>query len=268
MSWLVLALLAAAPTPGAMDPLVAGRPLSDRLEAVSARFLGTPYVVSPLGEGAGKDPDPLVRYDAVDCLTFVEQAIALSLAPSADGVVPLLTRIRYEGDRPDFEQRNHVMEAQWVPSNLKKGFLKDLTRTVGGERTVRVKKSLDDVAWGSKSGASLGLSREGQRRGDFEWDLIPAALAQQALSAAPNGTVVVVVRADRPKMVTRISHIGFLIHKKSGMFLRHASRSFGKVVDEPLANYLGRNLAYAKWTVEGVSLYGVQPAPLAPQSEP
>lgn len=40
MSWLVAALLAAAPTP-----------LNQRLEEVSAGFLGTPYVISPLGEG-------------------------------------------------------------------------------------------------------------------------------------------------------------------------------------------------------------------------
>jgi hypothetical protein len=264
VSWLLLFLLAGAPPTPTAESMVAADPalpLSEKLETVSARFLGTAYRVSPLGEGKGKDPDPLVRYDAVDCLTFVEEAMALSLAGSVDAVIPLLTRIRYEGESPDFETRNHVMEAQWVPSNLKKGFLKDITRAVGGEQTVRVKKSLDDAAWSSKSGASLGLSHEGQRRGDFEWDLIPATAAQESLKGAPTGTLVVVVRADRPHMVTRISHVGFLIHKKSGLFLRHASRSFGKVVDEPLANYLGRNLAYARWTVEGVSLYAVQPPP-------
>jgi hypothetical protein len=258
LAWMI-AVLAATPTTTTMFSPGSTLPMSDRLETITAKFLGMAYVASPLGEGKGKDPDPLVRYDAVDCLTFVEEAIALSLANSASAVVPLLTRIRYEGDSPDFETRNHVMEAQWVPSNLKKGFLKDITRVVGGDQTVRVKKSLDDVAWSSKSGASLGLSKEGQRRGEFEWDLIPAASAQQLLKGAATGTLVVVVRADRPSMVTRISHIGFLVHKKSGPFLRHASRSFGKVVDEPLANYLGRNLGYAKWTVEGVSLYAVQP---------
>jgi len=256
---LLLTLLAAAPTTEVMFAVGPARPLSERLEAVSAKFVGTPYVVSPLGEGQGRDPDPLVRYDAVDCLTFVEEAIALSLAQSPDAVVPLLTRIRYEGETPDFQTRNHVMEAQWVPSNLKKGFLKDITRSIGGPETVQVKKTLDEVAWKSKSGASLGLSVEHQRRGEYAWDLIPAGVAQEKLKAAPTGTLVVVVRADRPQMVTRISHVGFLVHKKGGSFLRHASRSFGKVVDEPLANYLGRNLGYAKWTVEGVSLYSVQP---------
>ncbi len=260
MSLLLLTvLLAAGPTAESMVLFGPPRPLGERLEAVSAKFLGVAYVASPLGEGKGKDPDPLIRYDAVDCLTFVEETIALSLASSPESVVPLLTRIRYEGESPDYEARNHVMEAQWLPSNLKKGFLKDVTRAVGGPQTVRVKKRLDDAAWASRSGAWLGLSPEGQRRGDFEWDLIPASAAQERLKAAPTGTVVVVVRADRPRMVTRISHVGFLIHKKKALFLRHASRSFGKVVDEPLANYLGRNLAYAKWTVEGVSLYAVQP---------
>ena len=88
MSWVVLALLAAAPTSASMLAADPSRPLSERLDLVSAKFLGTAYVASPLGEGTGKDPDPLVRYDAVDCLTFVEEAIALSLAPSADAGLP------------------------------------------------------------------------------------------------------------------------------------------------------------------------------------
>jgi hypothetical protein len=65
------------------------------------------------------------------------------------------------------------------------------------------------------------------------------------------------VRADRPHLVTRITHVGFLVHKKNKLFMRHASKTFGAVVDEDLSSYLGRNLGYAKWTVEGFSLYEV-----------
>jgi hypothetical protein len=183
----------------------------------------------------------------------------LSLARTPDAVLPLLTQIRYEGDAVGFEQRNHVMEAQWLPSNLSKGFLRDVTRELGGDATVKVTKKLDDAAWAGKAGADLGLSRPAQKRGEFSWEIIPAAVAEAKLAQAPTGTIVVVVRADRPALVTRISHVGFLIHKKAGPFLRHASKSFGKVVDEPLANYLGRNLGYAKWTVEGLSLFEVVP---------
>lgn len=257
MSWLLVAALVSTPAvdPGWLaDPSL---PLPQRLDAVSAKFLGTHYVVSPLGEGKGKDADPLIRTDAVDCLTFVEETMALSLVATVDAVVPLLTRIRYEGDTPDYEARNHVMEAQWLPSNLKKGFLRDVTRELGGEATVAVSKRLDDAAWAGAAGSQLALSPAAQKRGEFSWEMIPAALAQEKLEQAPTGTIVVVVRADRRALVTRISHVGFLVHKKAGPYLRHASKSFGKVVDEPLANYLGRNLGYAKWTVEGLSLYAV-----------
>lgn len=257
MSWLLVAALVGAGAPDASwlgDP---ARPVSARLEAVSAKFLGTRYLVSPLGEGKGKDADPLIRTDAVDCLTFVETTIALSLAPSTDAVLPLLTKIRYGGDTVAFEERNHVMEAQWLPSNLSKGFLKDVTRELGGEATVKVTKTLDDAAWAGKAGADLGLGLPAQKRGEFSWEIIPASAAEAKLAQAPTGTIVIVVRADRPALVTRISHVGFLVHKKAGPFLRHASKSFGKVVDEPLANYLGRNLGYAKWTVEGLSLFSV-----------
>jgi hypothetical protein len=54
-----------------------------------------------------------------------------------------------------------------------------------------------------------------------------------------------------------VSHVGFLVHKPSGPHLRHASRSFGRVVDEPLSKYLERNLGYGKWTVEGLSVFEV-----------
>src|SRR5690349_3041900 len=57
----------------------AEHPLPERLLSTSEKFLNTPYVLSPLGEGGGVDPDPTFRLDAVDCLTFVEETLALSL---------------------------------------------------------------------------------------------------------------------------------------------------------------------------------------------
>ena len=65
----------------------------------------------------------------------------------------------------------------------------------------------------------------------------------------------VVVRADRPSLVTRVSHVGVLVQSAKGPMLRHASRSFKKVVDEPVSRYLTRNLDFAQWTIEGLALY-------------
>ena len=39
-------------------------------------FLGVPYQESPLGEGVLPDADPVIRFDAFDCVTFVETVLA------------------------------------------------------------------------------------------------------------------------------------------------------------------------------------------------
>lgn len=261
MTSLVLLLCAATPwssmgAPQRADVMVQLKTLPtlrERVLAATDRFVGTPYAVSPLGEGAGRDADPLVRFDAVDCLTMVEEAIALSTS-EPDGLVERLSALRYAGP-PSWENRLHVMEAQWLPENLRRGLLRDVTATYGGPQTKRVKKVLTPATWKEKGGAALGLPADKQPVGTFEFDLIPASLAAGALQQAPAGLLVVVVRADRPHLVTRISHVGVLVQSKQGPMLRHASRSFKRVVDEPLSRYLGRNLDFGQWTIEGLSLY-------------
>ncbi len=233
------------------------QPLSERIVALSEGFLGTPYVLSPLGEGTGKDPDPMVSYEAVDCVTLVEEVMAMSLAPDAARRLEWLGRIRYSGD-PAWETRNHIMEAQWLPKNLERGLLRNVTREYGGKSTKTVTKVLTAKTWAEKNGVELGLPAELQPRGTYSLEVVPADAALKALSKAPSGLVVVVVRADRPKAVTRVSHVGFLIQTPTGPVLRHASRSFKHVADEPLAHYLTRNLDFGKWTIEGLALYEIR----------
>jgi hypothetical protein len=118
-----------------------------------------------------------------------------------------------------------------------------------------VKKVLTDKTWKEKGAITLALPEDKQPRGAFELDIIPAAAAAKALEKAPAGLIVVVVRADRPSLVTRVSHVGVLVQGKKGPMLRHASRSFKRVVDEPLAKYLGRNLDFGQWTIEGLAVF-------------
>lgn len=257
--WLVLAAsvpwssMGEAARADAMAQVQALPTLRERLLAATEGFLGTPYVRSPLGEGAGRDPDPLLRLDAVDCVTLVEEALALSTA-QPQRLEEALTALRYAG-APLWENRLHVMEAQWLPENVKRGLLRDVTAAYGGPRTERATKVLSAATWSAPGGKALGLSADKQPTGTFELDIIPAAAAARALERAPGGLVVVVVRADRPHLVTRVSHVGVLVQGPRGPLLRHASRSFGRVVDEPLARYLSRNLDFGQWTITGLALY-------------
>jgi hypothetical protein len=240
----------------AMTKLKSLPTMRERLLAATEGFVGTPYVLSPLGEGSGHDPDPLIRFDAVDCLTMVEESYALSSA-APEQLVTALTALRYDG-APSWENRLHIMESQWLPVNVQRGVLRDVTAEFGGAKTRKAKKVLSEATWKLKNGVSLELPEARQTRGTFELDIIPAADANAALKNAPAGLVVVVVRADRPSWVTRVSHVGVLVQSPKGPMLRHASRTFKKVVDEPLARYLSRNLDFGEWTIEGLALYEPQ----------
>ncbi|WP_375757748.1 N-acetylmuramoyl-L-alanine amidase-like domain-containing protein [Corallococcus exercitus] len=258
-------------TPEQRAALIADRaesPLSERLLGMSEKFLNTPYVLSPLGEGQGVDPDPTFRLDAVDCLTFVEETLALGMAYGEPEVPALLERIRY-ASTPTYEDRNHLMEAQWLPNNIKKGLLVDVTRKYAKEDTVTVTKTLTAHTWQSKSSMALQLPRERQPVGTFTLDMIPLDKVLERARGVPSGTILVVMREDLPLKATRITHLGFVVQKKKRTYLRHASRGgYNRVVDEDLETFLARNARYDKWRVTGVSLFEARRPPATVASQP
>ena len=142
--------------------------------------------------------------------------------------------------------------------------LKAVTADFGGAKTKKAKKVLTETTWKLKNAVALDLPESKQTKGTFELDIIAAADANALLRNAPAGLLVVVVRADRPTQVTRVTHVGVLVQSAKGPMLRHASRSFRKVVDEPLSRYLSRNLDFGAWTIEGLALY----EPLLPALTP
>lgn len=237
----------------ALIATTAERPLAERLLGMSEKFLNTPYVVSPLGEGGGPDPDPTFRLDAVDCLTFVEQTLALSLARRDEDVARLLERIRY-AQQPAYEDRNHLMEAQWLPNNMAKGFLVDVTRRYAGADVLEVKKVLTDASWQSKSSAELRLPPERQVKGSYTLNMIPLERVMAHARRLPSGTILVVLRDDLPFKATRVTHLGFVVQKGRRTYLRHAARNRW-VLDEDLETFVARNARYTKWKVTGVSLF-------------
>ena len=240
--------------------------LSRRVLEVSARFLGTPYVHSPLGEGSGIDPDPTLRFDAVDCLTFVEETLALSIAHNPAEVPALLEQLRYARS-PRYEERNHLMEAQWLPNNLHKGFVRDVTREFGGAATVRVEKKITPQSWASPSSRLLKLPKGARITGTFELEMLPLPVALARAREIPAGLILLVVRVDHPRKVTRVTHLGFVVQRGKRTYLRHAALNrYHRVVDEELTEFLTRNAHYAKWPVAGISLLEPRaPAPGAIQ---
>ena len=273
---LVLASLAAAPAPLWKLPRGAAGPGPEtfawlqtkprgrrRTLAASALFLDTPYGVGPLGEG-NPGGAPRVRFDEVDCQTFVEEAIALGEARRPADLLSTLDDLRYGGG-PSFADRNHFMMSEWVPRNLAKGYLRDLTRALGGPLVEVAQKRITPSSWAHRRGSrEIELPPDRVPVGRWALPVIPLDRILEIAPKIPDGTLLLIVRADRPSWPDRVTHLGFLVRHGGEPYLRHASNVFHRVHDEPLDHFVARNARYDWWPVTGFSLLEIEAAPDRP----
>lgn len=188
-------------------------------------FLGVKYQDSPLGEEMPPDNDPIIRFDAFDCTTFVETVLA-------DSDKEKLNRIRYKNGQVGFLNRNHFIETDWIQNNS------DIVENVSKKyaetqiRTVVIDKS----NWFKKNyNISIDVPLQ---KVNFEY--IPYQYANQITVDKP---VIVLFITDNPKMRDTIGtdlavvHMGFLM--PNGV-LRHASSACGKVVDVNMNEYIAQ----------------------------
>ena len=175
----------------------AGLPLWQRMRDTSQTLKGTPYQVDPIGEAEGPDPDPLVRYDVFDCLTFVEEVLALVLPQNPRNAAEIRNALRYgPSGEISYENRNHFMMHQWIPHNLSNGLLVDITGDFGDPI------SMDKVVHGStwtrwKSRSRFHLSDTQFPTGEFHLDVLPLDQALLSLADIPPGALVLTVRENR-----------------------------------------------------------------------
>lgn len=247
--------------------------LPDRVAAVSERFLGTPYRLGPLGEGPTGEYDRLPLYDfrRVDCTTFVEQVMALSLEPDLDKALETLRKIRYKDGQVSYETRNHFTELDWVPHNRWAGYLKDITLDVAPDKTRTATKKVSKRDWyvhkstadvlgfGGDAEAEkerrLGHLRELGAKYQDEMAALPYVPMQnlpQLLERIPSGTLANLVRADQPDKETMVSHQILLIRKGKTLYVRHAA--FDKQVEDvPALDYFYRYFN-SSWPLLGLNL--------------
>ena len=250
--------------PGAIPDAVAtavasvrGKPLPERIDAVSALFKDAPYLLDALGDGVGRDADPLARYDAFDCQTYVEEVLALALSTDAAEAGALRRAIRYGDDAPSFSTRRHFTELQWLPRVIADGFLTDATASYGvTTRDIRMTVPRSLIAtW--KAGERF---HEPATLDNIFRDGDPATLAitivpvSDAITLAPKirpGSVVLFVRGEKPGLPLRTSHMGLVVGAGT---LRHASQAGKRVMDEPLDAYLRNAATWTSWPLDGIAI--------------
>lgn len=236
-----------------------GTSLAERLERVTRPLLERPYVLSPLGEGEGEDPDPRFRLDAFDCTTFVETAVALATTPDEATAESRLDAIRYRG-APSFQHRRHLMASQWIPDLVGEGLLTDITREIGGAETKLMRLVMSKERWQRRRIAkNLSLDAEHVPVGTFEVPYIPAELLEQWAARVPPGTIINILRVDVPWSPVVVTHQGLVVLKPGSKtrWVRHASPVRKRVIDEPLASMMRRYQKPRKWPIAGMNLLRV-----------
>lgn len=238
-----------------------------RAAAATRPLLGAAYAPSPLGEERGRDPDPRFRLDAFDCMTLVETALALGSAASLAEARVALDDVRYSGP-PAYATRNHEVLAQWIPSNVAKGWIAPATPgPAPGAPPRKAWKEYTPESWAAVRAAGRaipGLPRRALPLGRFEAPIVPPEDAAAAAALVPDGAVVFVVRADAPERATRVTHAGLVVRGRDGAALvRHAtsSRGVARVIEEPIERFVRREgRAYPRWPLEGLSFFAIRDA--------
>ena len=203
-----------------------------RLTAIAHDSIGTPYAGGPLGEGPqGKyDTDPLIDLGHVDCVTFIEQSIALAASTSYDDTVALLQHIRYKDGQIDFLHRNHFMVADWLINNP---WCTDVSQELGVSTTALTRTISKKDFFPKVKAPELGQDLPDK---PFTIHYIAPADVAKAVKQAPLPAMVLLVgKLDW----LFILHTGLLVEDERGgapAFI-HASTS-GAVAKTTLPEYL------------------------------
>ena len=245
-------------------------PLPERLEAITEPWVGLPYLLGGLGEAGGPDPDPVTRYDSFDCLTFIEEAVALAISPMPERAHEVRMALRYRDGGPwTYENRRHFMLSEWIPGTVADGWMVDITPTLTGAEPRT--KTVTGATWAGWSRRHLfaDLSPERLPVGTLDFHVLPIEVAADALDEIPPGAVVFTVRALWDHLPIAISHVGLSISEGR---MRHASAMGDKVVrDDDLGWYVRHVQTYSNWPTEGLIVlvpqeYGPSPAHLLSSS--
>ncbi len=211
---------------------------SARLGAISQALMGRPYVVGSL-VGGPSEPERLVtRLDAFDCVTYCDSVIALAAAASPADFERRLVALRYRG-RVGWAERNHYT-SRWLAHGVRSALLEPLLPErwpfVGQPRTLDILEGYPALSWRPR--------------------YLPWSEREAMAAIARTGDWLGFI-SHRPNLDT--FHVGLLVVGDE-LSVRHASRSRGRVIQEPLDHCM------EAWDVPGLLI--ARPLPAAPHPSP
>ena len=217
---------------------------------------GTPYVGETLE--INKKENLVVNLREVDCTTFVEYVLALSLSVREDSVsfeqfCHYLKCVRYQDGVIDgYASRNHYFST-WIESNAKQGFVREVPATWSDEDKFLTRVQSLKVDFMSKHPERYPMLKNNEEELN-EIKACEKTLTGRKVVYVPKSKLQMlnekkgyIENGDILAFVTRIdgldiSHVGFAVWKNGRLHLLNASSKHQKVVLEPkpLSEYLNQ----------------------------
>lgn len=205
-------------------------------------FINTPYAAHTLEMDDAEDL--IINCDEVDCTTFVEYVLAMSLAPQQGDAMQEsdfaenLQRIRYrDGQINGYTSRLHYI-SDWIKNGVKGGFLEDVsaanspyTKKLSVSYMSTHPEKYKQLANSSTHVAQMKGYEKALTGQEIHWtpkDQLPIA----GLPWIKNGDIIAIT-TNTPGL--DVTHMGLAIYIKGNLCLMHASSKKGKVLVEPLA---------------------------------
>lgn len=213
--------------------------------AVGRSFLGQPYVAGTLD--GSQTEHLIVNLRELDCWTSVENAVAIAATaedpnPSFQTYLNYLRALRYWGGTVrGYGSRIHYFTG-WILQAEKLGFVRDVTREMGGVRyDKKVSYMTDNPRFypALRNADELRKITAAQNRiNAHTWYYIPAEKIAAMEHLIQEGDLIILTSIRRN---LDVEHQGFAVRQSDGrVHLLHASSMHKKVIigAQPLASYV------------------------------
>ncbi len=222
-------------------------PISELICKIALEFIGFAYITGTLDTGL--EERCVVTFDGFDCVTFFEVSLCLARIIKKQkftfkDLIDEVTFTRYRnGKITDYSSRLHY-SADWIYDNIKKGVVREITSTLGGEifsfnlnfmsENPNIYKALlKDTSLISKI---RKIELEINNRTHF---VIPKDRIKNIESKLKNGSIIFFATS---KKGLDYSHVGICFIENQKPKLLHASSKHKKVIlDKVISDYVNEN---------------------------
>ena len=197
------------------------RSAGSRIDVLSRHFLGHSYEPNPLIGSADTVEVFTASLDRFDCVTYIETIVALARASDVDDFTEWLRKIRYEGGRIQWERRNHYM-TRWIRNNVREGIVRPVSMP-----------AVPILIRGRVLNVVPGLTAQRTRV-----KCVPKPAVPRLERYLQSGDLIFFASTRKN---LDVFHAGIIVRDGKKVFMRHASRSQGFVVEQELSEFLKAN---------------------------